>query len=231
MPGRVYRRRGRVGCRLRPPFRDAIVESRRARGRARGDVAVESLSARARERAARAAVQHLGAAAAGGRERRRAAAAGPEPLRDRLGAARTCSSASRSCCERADGARSAGRARRRYPRGGRARARRPTPARGDGVAAVRAPAAAARRRRVGSRSIRTSPSTSFVEGKSNQLAKAAAHPGRRQPGQGLQPAVHLRRRRARQDASDARGRPTRSRSAIPTRASPTCTASASSATW
>jgi chromosomal replication initiator protein len=46
---------------------------------------------------------------------------------------------------------------------------------------------------------------SFVEGKSNQLAKAAAIQVAGNPGQGLQPAVHLRRRRARQDAPDARG--------------------------
>ena len=44
---------------------------------------------------------------------------------------------------------------------------------------------------------------SFVEGKSNQLAKAAAVQVAENPGPRLQPAVHLRRRRPRQDASDA----------------------------
>ncbi len=47
---------------------------------------------------------------------------------------------------------------------------------------------------------------SFVEGKSNQLARAAALQVARESGPRLQPVVHLRRRRPRQDAPDACGR-------------------------
>jgi chromosomal replication initiator protein len=73
------------------------------------------------------------------------------------------------------------------------------------------------------------PSSNFVEGKSNQLAKAARCRWR-EPGQGLQPAVHLRRRRPRQDAPDARRRP-HDPARNPDARSPTCTPSVSSATW
>ena len=72
---------------------------------------------------------------------------------------------------------------------------------------------------------------SFVEGKSNQLAQGRRHSGRGPPRQGLQPAVHLRRSRPRQDASDARGGEQAQGGQLRGAASPTCTARASSATW
>ena len=49
----------------------------------------------------------------------------------------------------------------------------------------------------------------FVIGKSNELAAAAAHAVAEAPGQDLQPALHLRRHRARQDPPDAGHRPRR----------------------
>ena len=48
--------------------------------------------------------------------------------------------------------------------------------------------------------------TSFVEGKSNQLAQSRGGAGRGESRARVQPAVHLRRRRSRQDAPDARRR-------------------------
>ena len=47
---------------------------------------------------------------------------------------------------------------------------------------------------------------SFVEGKSNQLARAAANQVGENPGRAYNPLVHLRRCRPRQDAPDARRR-------------------------
>mgnify|MGYP003694255581 CR=1 FL=1 len=69
--------------------------------------------------------------------------------------------------------------------------------------------------------------TNFVEGKSNQLAKAAAQQVAENPGTRLQPAFHLRRRRPGQDTPRCRQSATRSAFAIWTRASRTCTRSAS----
>ena len=67
----------------------------------------------------------------------------------------------------------------------------------------------------------------FVEGKSNQLARAAAVQVAENPGQRLQPAVHLRRRGPGQDAPDAGRRQPDSGSAIPARKLPMCIRSAS----
>ena len=56
----------------------------------------------------------------------------------------------------------------------------------------------------------------FVEGKSNQLGKAAAHAGGDKSGPRLQPVVAVRRHRTGQDPSDARRRQPDARSAIRT---------------
>ena len=71
----------------------------------------------------------------------------------------------------------------------------------------------------------------FVEGKSNHFAKAAAMQVAENPGQGLQPAVHLRRHGPGQDAPDAGRRACDQASAIRMRAWPMCIRSASSTTW
>ena len=110
-----------------------------------------------------------------------------------------------------------------------ARARRRTPPR----AAAAPRAARGARSALGARA-RAAQSgftfDSFVTGKATSCARRG-DAGRREPGHRLQPAVHLRRRRPRQDAPDARGRQPCSPTAARRRASATSTPSSSSPTW
>ena len=208
-----------------------------------------------RRRAARPAIQHLDPAAArrrGHRPRRRRrdgdVAARAQPLQARLDP-HPVRRPDRDRAERAG--RQAGAPR---PHARAARRRRAGPARRRAAGAGAPVARAVRGRgRLGrgppstappspvpptpatlpSRS-RLNPALTFdtlVPGRANQMARTAALHVAGAPGADVQPAVHLRRRRPRQDAPDPRRRQRAAAPTGPTPASSICTPSSSSPTW
>ena len=180
---------------------------------------MEPLSARARERTPGAAVQHLGAASAG-------ASNGDGQLRllapnryvidwleqNSLPRIKELLRGVRRAAHRSRGGRLAG-----WRTAAPAAERPRTP--------CSAPASAAAAGGLGARQPHQPGFhlRQFRRGQEQPARQGGGHPGGGQSRQGLQPAVHLRRRRPRQDASHACRRRTSSRSAMPRRASPTCT--------
>ena len=178
---------------------------------------MEPLSASARERTPGAAVQHLGPASASHRAGRRVASAGAQSLRHRLAESEFAAPhqgagagvRGRPCAGRGAGCghppRSAGVV-ERQSRGRRQR--------GPGPEHRAAGDHRARRTDQSGFHVRQ-----FRRGQEQSARQGRGHPGGRQSGQGLQPAVHLRRRGSRQDASHARGgeQAQRAQSGCPTR--------------
>ena len=209
---------------LPPPSRLARCFAVTFEAAGRGNDSLESLSAPPRRGAAGAAFQHLDTPAAGGRGRRSLRLLAPNRY--------VVDWVNQNCAQRI-GELVDDWCRRRRPRSCSRSARgAPTPPRA--ALPARAPDRATKRAPALPRS--AAGSTRISRSATSSRARATSSPRRGDAGRGesrprLQPAVHLRRRRPRQDAPDARGRQHDPRRATRTRASPTCIPSASSATW